>query len=61
MEKIMPALSWIIANYEAVLAALLSLLMAIIAIAMLIPGEQPEKTLQKIVDFLAKFSKKKPE
>lgn len=57
----MPALSWIIANYEAVLAAVLSLLMAIIAIAMLIPGEQPEKTLQKIVDFLAKFSKKKPE
>ena len=57
----MPALSWIIANYEAVLAALLSLLMAIIAIAMLIPGEQPEKSLQKIVDFLAKFSKKKPE
>lgn len=61
MEKIMTALSWIIANYEAILAALVSLLMAIIAIAMLIPGEQPEKTLQKIVDFLAKFSKKKPE
>lgn len=61
MEKIMFVFSWIIANYEAVLAAVLSLLMAIIAIAMLIPGEQPEKSLQKIVDFLAKFSKKKPE
>lgn len=31
---------------------------AIIVIAQRIPGKQPEATLQKIVDFIAKFSKK---
>jgi hypothetical protein len=31
---------------------------AIIAIALIIPGEQPEKFLQSCVDFLSKFSKK---
>ena len=34
------------------------LLGAIIAISLVIPGEQPEKALQSIVDFLKKFSKK---
>ena len=37
---------------------LIALLAAIIAIALVIPGEQPEKTLKAIVDFLSKFSKK---
>lgn len=40
------------------LAAANALLMAVIAIAVLIPGEQPEKFLQKIVDLIAKISKK---
>lgn len=31
---------------------------SIIALSLMIPGEQPEKFLQKVVDFLAKFSKK---
>lgn len=61
MEKIVPALGWIVANYEAILAAVLSILMGMIAIAMLIPGDQPDKTLQKVVDFISKFSRKKPE
>ena len=38
--------------------ALVALLSAVIAVASLIPGDEPENTLQKIVDFLAKFSKK---
>jgi hypothetical protein len=29
-----------------------------LSIAMIIPGEQPDKFLQSIVDFLNKFSKK---
>ena len=33
-------------------------LTALIAVFMLIPGDQPEKALQKVVDFLAKFSRK---
>jgi hypothetical protein len=40
------------------LGAITALLGAVIAIAQLIPGEQPEKTLQAVVDFLSKFSKK---
>lgn len=35
-----------------------AILSALIALFLVIPGEQPEKTLQAIVDFLAKFSKK---
>ena len=38
--------------------ALVALLSAVIAIASLIPGDEPENTLRKIVDVLAKFSKK---
>jgi type VI protein secretion system component VasF len=35
-----------------------ALLTAVIAVASLIPGDEPEATLQKIVDFLSKFSRK---
>lgn len=38
--------------------ALVALLSAVIAIASLIPGDEPEATLQKVVDFLSKFSRK---
>jgi hypothetical protein len=38
--------------------ALVALLSAVIAIASLIPGDEPEATLQKIVDFLSKLSRK---
>jgi hypothetical protein len=40
------------------LGALIALLSAVIAVASLIPGDEPENTLQKIVDFLSKFSRK---
>lgn len=35
------------------------ILVAVIGLAMVIPGDQPEKALQKVVDVIAKFSKKK--
>jgi hypothetical protein len=38
--------------------ALVALLSAVIAVASLIPGDEPEATLQKIVDFLSKLSRK---
>ena len=38
--------------------ALVALLSAVIAISSLIPGDEPENTLQKVVDFLSKFSRK---
>jgi hypothetical protein len=40
------------------LGALIALLSAVIAVASLIHGDEPESTLQKVVDFLAKFSRK---
>lgn len=40
------------------LGALVALLSAVIAVASLIPGDEPESTLRKVVDFLSKFSRK---
>ena len=40
------------------LGALVALLSAVIAIASLVPGDEPETTLSKVVDFLSKFSRK---
>lgn len=45
-------------DWLAWLGAITALLGAVIAIAQLIPGEEPERTLSRIVDFLAKFSRK---
>lgn len=45
-------------DWLAWVGALTALFGAIIAIAQLIPGDEPERTLQKIVDFLSKFSRK---
>ena len=36
-----------------------AILLALIAFFMIIPGDQPEKTLQKIVDLIKKLSLKK--
>lgn len=41
-----------------IISALVAVVTALIALFMLIPGEQPEKFLQSIVDFIGKFSKK---
>ena len=38
--------------------ALVALLSAVIAIASLIPGDEPEATLTKVVSFLSRFSRK---
>ena len=45
-------------DWLAWVGAITALLTAVIAIAQLIPGDQPEKFLQGVVDFLAKFSRK---
>lgn len=54
----MGVLSFIVEHHQAILAGAIAILTGVTAIAMVIPGEQPEKTLQKIVDVLAKFSRK---
>jgi len=50
--------AWIVASGPNMLVAFMAVLSALIAFFMLIPGVQPEATLQKVLDFLAKFSKK---
>jgi type VI protein secretion system component VasF len=45
-------------DWLAWLGALTALLGAVIAIAQLIPGEEPERTLQKVVDLISRFSRK---
>ena len=45
-------------NWLEILGAAYGLILALIAIFALIPGEQPEKTLKAIADIVAKFSRK---
>lgn len=45
-------------NWLEILGAVTALLVALIAIFELIPGEQPEKTLRGVVNILTKFSRK---
>lgn len=58
METILGLISWATANGPQFIATFNAALVGIIALCLLIPGEQPEKFLQGIVNFLAKFSKK---
>ena len=58
MQAILEIGKWILDNYQAVLSALVAVVSALIALFLIIPGEQPEKALKSVADFLAKFSKK---
>lgn len=58
MDKVMEIIQWVIANYQLVISSFVGILTGVIAIALLIPGEQPEKFLQGIVDFLGGWSSK---
>lgn len=48
----------LLTNWQSYLGALSAVLVAAIAVSAVIPGDEPEATLQKIVDFIARFSKK---
>lgn len=48
----------IMAHAQTIISALVAICGAVITIALIFPGPQPEKALQGIVDFLSKFSKK---
>ena len=54
----MEIIAHLLSNWEAYLGVLSALLAAAIAVATVIPGDEPEKTLQKIVDFIASVSRK---
>ena len=51
-------ISNIVSNWQAYLGVITAVLAAAIAVATVIPGDEPERTLQKIVDFIAQFSRK---
>lgn len=56
MATVMTWLQWAIASGPNLISAVVAVLSAMIALALLIPGDQPEKALQSAVDFLKKFS-----
>lgn len=58
MEQVMHVIQMVIEKGPAVISAIIGVLSAIIGVCLLIPGEQPEKALQGVVDFLAKLSRK---
>jgi len=51
-------LSYTISHGTQILGAVTALLTAAIAVATLFPGDEPEATMQKIVDFISKISRK---
>lgn len=54
----MQVLSFLVANYAQIIAAVLALFVAALGVALVIPGDQPDKFLQSCVDFISKFSRK---
>ena len=54
----MSIINWILENYQAVITSAVGILTAALAIALLIPGDVPDKQLQWLVDLLKKFSRK---
>jgi hypothetical protein len=48
----------LIGKVQEVVGMVSLVLTGLIGIALLIPGEQPEKALQSVLDFIKKFSKK---
>lgn len=51
-------IAFLAANWLQLLAALHALLLALVAFFLLIPGDQPEKAIKGVADFLEKFSVK---
>jgi len=58
MDNVLELGKWLLANYQVIIESAVVALGALIALAMLIPGDQPEKALQSALDFLSKFSRK---
>lgn len=58
MELLKEIFLFIVANYQALITGIVGVLSALIGLFLIVPGPQPEATLQKILDFLAKFSRK---
>ena len=58
MKEALVALKFFYSNGGEFFIGIQTILAGLIAVALLIPGPQPERFLQKILNFLEKFSKK---
>jgi len=58
MQVVLDSVKWVVENGPKVVMSLDAVLLALVALFMLVPGEQPEKAIKSVADFLAKFSKK---
>lgn len=58
MEKVIEIVGWITLYGPDVVSAVVAVLGGVAAIALLVPGDEPEATIQKIADWLSKFSRK---
>jgi len=58
LETILSAGGWFMANYQGIITTVMALLTGVIGVALLFPGEQPEKFLKGVVKMLEKVSKK---
>ncbi len=58
MDKVLEYAKWAFENGPQFVTAIVAVLTALIALFLLIPGDQPEKALKGVVDFLSKFSLK---
>ena len=54
----MEIVGWVIAHYMEVISAVVALLSGVVAVALIIPGDEPEKSLGKVLEVLKKISKK---
>jgi hypothetical protein len=58
MEKAIEIVKIAIERGPEIIAAVMAFLSGVIAVSLLIPGEQPEKALKSVVAFLEKMSRK---
>ncbi len=58
MDKIISVFKWIVDTGPDAATKISAALLALCAIFAMIPGDQPEKFLHGIADFVAKFSRK---
>lgn len=61
MDALVEGLKWVVTHGPQILTAVVGVLSALIAVFMLIPGDEPEATLKKVVGFIEGFSAKKDE
>ena len=54
----MEMISFVATNIVPILNGVTAVIVGLIMIALVIPGEQPDKALQAALDFLTKFSRK---